>query len=336
MLCMKCRTEREEKEFKLRKDGKPLKTCNECRKALSLSCRAGQKKKRDRDSESARLLGYTDAEVERKRLRAGRTYQSREFYLSSIGFSSYSEYLASPVWRALRKKVYAEKGRSCVLCGGDATELHHNRYHANDLTGETTRFIVPICRGCHESIEFDGSRKVTLEEAADRFVERRRVYLASLDLYGAPAISASGAVVFPFGKYAGKTLKQVKNSALRDLVRRASEFDPALVSECQAELARRKAPEMLPGGSRPSKKERRAASRKGLPAVAPGLASSPGASGRKAFARLSRLERAKIDEKYLAARRVPDYFDSLPARLKEKVAAVRGAAMNRAAVEAPF
>lgn len=104
----------------------------------------------------------------------GCDYASRNANLNRLGFDTYPDYLRSDLWRAVRVKVYAAKGRDCYLCGKPATELHHNRYHANDLTGETIRFINPICRQCHESIEFRDGKKVTLHKAAKSFRKKLR------------------------------------------------------------------------------------------------------------------------------------------------------------------
>lgn len=94
--------------------------------------------------------------------RAGRDYDSRDAELKSIGFANYREYLKSDLWRAIRRKVYALKGRVCHLCPNQADALHHNRYHKNDLLGKKLDFIHPICNRCHERIEFqmeNGRRK---------------------------------------------------------------------------------------------------------------------------------------------------------------------------------
>jgi hypothetical protein len=107
-------------------------------------------------------------------LAKGRDYRSRNAILRGLGFATYRDYLASDLWRTVRAAVFKVKGRACYLCGKPATELHHNRYHANDLTGKRLKFINPICRGCHEGIEFQGGEKVTLKKAASTFRKRRR------------------------------------------------------------------------------------------------------------------------------------------------------------------
>lgn len=96
-------------------------------------------------------------------------YERRNEVLHSLGFQSYKDYLCSPLWRLIRARVFQQKGRLCLLCGSSATELHHHRYHRNDLIGKKTKFIDPICRECHEKIEFSSGRKNKLHEAKIAF-----------------------------------------------------------------------------------------------------------------------------------------------------------------------
>lgn len=112
------------------------------------------------------------AKVKRRRGRTenGDNYRSRNLVLASMGFEDYSKYLASGLWRDVRAKVFAAKGHDCRLCDGPATELHHNRYTHADLTGKCIAFIEPICRACHDRIEFDRKgRKMDLNAVRSRY-----------------------------------------------------------------------------------------------------------------------------------------------------------------------
>ena len=88
-------------------------------------------------------------------LAQGNSYESRQKYLEELGFSSYADYRLSDLWKEVRAKVFKQFGNQCQLCGEPATEAHHNRYHKNDLIGKRIKFIKPLCRRCHQSIEFD-------------------------------------------------------------------------------------------------------------------------------------------------------------------------------------
>lgn len=85
----------------------------------------------------------------------GRTYASRDQILRGMGYNSYQEYLKSDLYALIRRKVFAQKGANCRVCSKQATELHHNRYSRKELTGKSVKFINPICRECHEKIEFE-------------------------------------------------------------------------------------------------------------------------------------------------------------------------------------
>jgi hypothetical protein len=88
-----------------------------------------------------------------------KTYSERNDVLRELGFDSYAEYLKSSLWRSIRLRVYGMKGDNCFLCNNLASQLHHRRYHKNDLIGKTIRYIHPVCEECHKKIEFDGERK---------------------------------------------------------------------------------------------------------------------------------------------------------------------------------
>ena len=80
--------------------------------------------------------------------------RSREEFrsvLAELGFRNYAEYLASPLWRSIRQRVYEAKGDDCQVCGvSRAVEINHERYDRNTLTGKTLKYLVPVCRHCHE------------------------------------------------------------------------------------------------------------------------------------------------------------------------------------------
>lgn len=85
---------------------------------------------------------------------ASQTYQDRNDTLKFMGYASYAEYLASPLWTSIREKVYKYKGTKCVLCNKDATCVHHRGYGLDTLEGTNLTPLVPLCNGCHMRIEF--------------------------------------------------------------------------------------------------------------------------------------------------------------------------------------
>lgn len=106
----------------------------------------------------------------------GDDYASRNKWLKTIGFDTYADYLASNLWKKIKADVYRRKGKKCFLCGEPASEIHHNRYHLNDLRGKKLKFLNPICRVCHDAIEFHDGRKATLKQAKAAFKKLRQVF----------------------------------------------------------------------------------------------------------------------------------------------------------------
>ena len=47
--------------------------------------------------------------------------------LKLLGFASYSAYLKSPLWRAVKSKVIKVKGDTCFLCHRQADTVHHRK-----------------------------------------------------------------------------------------------------------------------------------------------------------------------------------------------------------------
>lgn len=72
----------------------------------------------------------------------------------SLGFDSYSAYLASPLWKQIKIKVWAKYGRLC-FCGNSATEIHHRNYSLDTMKGKNLAGLIPICNVCHQAISLD-------------------------------------------------------------------------------------------------------------------------------------------------------------------------------------
>lgn len=153
-VCKRCLLDLPEDGFEVKPSGIAKKLCGKCCKELS---KISSKYKREHPSA----------------FYSGTSYKSRSIGLKELGFSRYSDYLASDLWRRVRSLVYKLKGHKCYLCDAEATELHHNRYHKNDLIGKRLKYINPICRQCHQRIEFRDGEKATVGEARKSFQKSR-------------------------------------------------------------------------------------------------------------------------------------------------------------------
>jgi hypothetical protein len=81
-------------------------------------------------------------------------YAVRAAALLKLGYSSYKTYLASAIWKDIRSRVLLEHMR-CRACGRKATQVHHNRYHLDDLNGKCLDHLIPVCGTCHKTAEFN-------------------------------------------------------------------------------------------------------------------------------------------------------------------------------------
>lgn len=82
-----------------------------------------------------------------------RVVEKRRFreFLIGIGFSTYAEYLASPLWRSIRGKILKAAKGKCHYCRGLAYQVHHERYTEGNLLGKTEDGLQATCKTCHEA-----------------------------------------------------------------------------------------------------------------------------------------------------------------------------------------
>lgn len=156
--CKQCRSDVPSEEVVLSRRGTSF--CRRCYRGFVESGKNG-----------ARLSGRRR---ETYRGQQGRDYSARARNLRVLGFKTYAEYLASPLWKAIRERVFGEKGRQCLCCGRAATQVHHNNYDLWVLSGEQLWGLVPLCGGCHQRIEFEGESKLTVMQAKAEYKGRRK------------------------------------------------------------------------------------------------------------------------------------------------------------------
>ena len=63
--------------------------------------------------------------------------------------AKYRKYLKGRTWACIRLQRLALVRNCCVLCGLEATQVHHSRY-PDTLGRETISDIVSLCKICHE------------------------------------------------------------------------------------------------------------------------------------------------------------------------------------------
>ncbi len=60
-------------------------------------------------------------------------------------------YLESDAWRRKRYVVFKRDNWRCVYCGARATQVHHKRYAKRNIGKEPIKWLVSICKPCHDS-----------------------------------------------------------------------------------------------------------------------------------------------------------------------------------------
>ncbi len=99
---------------------------------------------------------------------AGNQYRRRASNLRRMGFSSYQAYLASDLWKEIRRRVLERDGWTCKRCRGRATQVHHRSYVTKALDGTNIGLLTSVCRPCHEFCEFEDGRKAMPSKANAR------------------------------------------------------------------------------------------------------------------------------------------------------------------------
>lgn len=122
-------------------------------------------------------------------------YRRRNAVLKGLGFDSYVEYLASPLWAEIRERKLDSEGRRCFACGKPATQVHHGNYEEETLTGPSQDAatylgvtigpaaweawlrhaeLYAVCKVDHEWSEHFAGEKLPPEIATKRLKNRRR------------------------------------------------------------------------------------------------------------------------------------------------------------------
>lgn len=120
--------------------------------------------------------------------------EMRQEALLKLGFSTYSDYLASDLWKAIRARVLDRAGHLCRLCGKNrATQVHHTSYMLPVMRGDfrLLRLLVASCGDCHRAVEFAGERKRKPQEVA--LETRRRQRAVELSRGGSVAVAVKPA-----------------------------------------------------------------------------------------------------------------------------------------------
>jgi 5-methylcytosine-specific restriction endonuclease McrA len=63
----------------------------------------------------------------------------------------YDEYLKSPLWKTIRKRILDRDLHLCRDCGEKAQHVHHLSYAAQVMSGEDDSKLISLCVPCHDA-----------------------------------------------------------------------------------------------------------------------------------------------------------------------------------------
>ena len=64
----------------------------------------------------------------------------------------YRQYLKTDAWKRKRYVVLKRDNWTCQYCGDKATEVHHKKYARRNIGKEPIKWLVSICRNCHQEL----------------------------------------------------------------------------------------------------------------------------------------------------------------------------------------
>lgn len=81
-------------------------------------------------------------------------YAYRNDNLRALGFKTYRAYLASALWKSIRRRVFQRDGFRCVRCQWPKKlQVHHRAYDPATLRGDTLNSLSTVCGRCHTQAE---------------------------------------------------------------------------------------------------------------------------------------------------------------------------------------
>jgi hypothetical protein len=86
---------------------------------------------------------------------------------------SYDDYLASPLWRKIKRRILKRDEKRCRRCGGDADRVHHRSYAREVLDGLADECLVSLCEGCHDIIHLDDRGQRRTDEETELILHQR-------------------------------------------------------------------------------------------------------------------------------------------------------------------
>lgn len=112
-------------------------------------------------------------------------FSRRNKILSDSGIETYRSFLASDVWKNLKKRTRESKNtywHKCIVCGSkEKLNLHHIKYKKAMLKDGDIKNIRPLCEKHHkETHDFAREKNIHLGNAFRRLLKKYHVSMTDL------------------------------------------------------------------------------------------------------------------------------------------------------------
>jgi hypothetical protein len=97
--------------------------------------------------------------------------------IRAMGFTTYEDYLNSPLWEKIRGAVLLRDNYRCWCCHKAAAQVVHLRnWNRSTLKGEDLLFVVSLCKSCENMALFneDGSKTENPSRVDQKLTKRTR------------------------------------------------------------------------------------------------------------------------------------------------------------------
>lgn len=105
------------------------------------------------------------------------------FTFRLMGYSCYSDYLASDHWKTLRRAVFARDNAQCQLCCKPGEVVHHMDYKLKTMTGKKASMLITLCHQCHHELEHDADgRRIHNVDVKKQMLDRRMISIRGINV----------------------------------------------------------------------------------------------------------------------------------------------------------
>lgn len=101
--------------------------------------------------------------------------EARDEVLKTIGFSSWEEYLRSPLWARIERKTWSTNKKRCSICKAAASIVFHRRYDRYTLRGIRRQYLWLLCSLCHSHVVYGKTHKEQDAIAKQMYIEQAAI-----------------------------------------------------------------------------------------------------------------------------------------------------------------